>query len=261
MRAIILAAGEGNRLRPHTVDRPKCMVKLLGYPLVMRQLETLRETGVEEITLVTGYRAEKLNELGVATRHNPEYASTNMVYTLMCARDLLDGGDDVLIAYSDIVYERRVLDAILSARSPISTTVDSNWQKLWRSRNEDPLIDAETLLVDDDGNIIELGKKPASLQQIEGQYMGLIKVRADHVNAFVEHYDSLDRDAVYDGKDFRNLYMTSFLQSLIDSGHPIQAVRVAGGWLEVDTTGDLALYERLNAEGQLDALVNLDAKA
>lgn len=259
MRTIILAAGEGNRLRPHTLDRPKCMVELLGYPIVMRQLDTLRDAGVEDITLVTGYRAEMLNGFGVATRHNPEFASTNMVYTLMCARDLLDGKDDVLIAYADIVYEGRVLDAILSSESPISTTVDSDWQKLWGNRNEDPLTDAETLRLDDDSNILELGKKPESLKQIEGQFMGLIKVRADQVVMLVDHYDALDRDAVYDGKDFRNLYMTSFLQSLIDSGHPIRAVQISGGWLEVDTTGDLALYEQLHADGRLGPLINLDA--
>lgn len=261
MRVIILAAGEGHRLRPHTADRPKCMVELLGIPLAVRQLDTLRRCGLEDITLVSGYRADRLNELGVATRHNPVFARTNMVYTLMCAKDLLNGEDDVLIAYADIVYEARVLDAILRSEAPISTTIDSNWQNLWRLRNEDPLIDAETLRVDDESNIIELGKKPASLQEIEGQYMGLIKVRSDHVVSLVEHYCSLDRDAIYDGKDFRNLYMTSFLQSLIDSGHPIHAVRVAGGWLEVDTTEDLALYERLHALNKLGALVNLDSRA
>lgn len=260
MRAVVLAAGEGNRLRPHTLDRPKCMVELLGYPLVKWQLDTLRGAGIEDITLVTGYRAEMLRKLGVATRHNPEFASTNMVHTLMCARDLLDGEDDVLVAYSDIVYERRVLDAILGSDAPVSTTIDSNWQSLWCSRNENPLVDAETLRVDEDSNIIELGRKPTSLQQIEGQYMGLTKIRADHVCMLLEHYCSLDREAVYDGKDFVNMYMTSFLQSLIDSGHPVRAVRVAGGWLEIDSSADLALYERLYATGELDALIELDAR-
>lgn len=261
MKAIILAAGEGNRLRPHTLDRPKCMVELLGGPLILRQLNTLRSAGVENITLVTGYCASKLVDLGVATRHNPNFAITNMVYTLMCARDLLNGEEDVLITYSDIVYERRILDAILDSNSPMSTTVDSNWQNLWGARNEDPMNDAETMRVDRDSNIIELGKKPTSLQEIEGQYMGLIKVRADHVVTFVEHYDSLDNDALYDGKEFSKMYMTSFLQSLIQSGHPIRAVNVEGGWLEVDTTEDLALYERLHNCGQLEALISLDSRA
>ena len=90
--------------------------------------------------------------------------------------------------------------------------------------------------------------------------MGLIKVRADHAAMLVEHYDSLDRDGTYDGKNFRNLYMTSFLQSLIDSGKPIRAVCINGGWIEVDTVNDLLLYEQLHADNKLDKFIDLDAK-
>ena len=73
--------------------------------------------------------------------------------------------------------------------------------------------------------------------------MGLIKVRADFASQLLALYDGLDPVATYDGKDLPNMYMTSFLQHAIDSGHPLTAVVVEGGWFEVDTVEDLATYE------------------
>ncbi len=251
MRAIVLAAGEGTRLRPYTLDRPKCLVELAGRPLLEYQLTALERSGVDDVTVVSGYRSEQIEALGRATLRNPRYASTNMVATLMCAADLLDGGDDVVVAYADIVYEPRVLEALLRCPAPFATTVDRSWRRLWSLRLEDPLADAETLKLDDAGHVVELGRKPRSYDEIEGQYMGLVKVAAELAPEIVRTYRGLDPRGPYDGKDRDNMYMTSFLQHLIDHGRPLYAALVDGGWLEVDTTQDLELYERLQAEGKL----------
>lgn len=259
MRAILLAAGEGTRLRPHTLTRPKCMVELGGAPLLSHQLAALAAAGVYDVTIVTGYRAEKIVALGYPTIHNPRYAQTNMVASLMCAAPLLDGGDDVLVAYADLVYERRVVEALLDCKAPLATTVDRAWRRLWELRLEDPLDDAETLRLDPRSHVLELGKKPGSVDEIEGQYMGLTKLRRDFAPEVVERYRRLDPDAIYDGKSLENLYMTSFLQHLIDSGCPLQAVLVEGGWLEVDSVDDLEIYRRLDREGRLDDYCRLEA--
>ena len=101
MKAIILAAGEGTRLRPHTLDRPKCLVELSGKPLLLHQVDALHATGVDDIVVVTGYRADQIESLGFSTINNPAYDRTNMVKSLMCASSLLDGSDDILICYAD----------------------------------------------------------------------------------------------------------------------------------------------------------------
>src|ERR1044071_3517735 len=88
---VILAAGEGTRLRPHTLDRPKCLVPLAGRPLLAWQTDALRAAGVDDIVVVTGYRADQIRALGYRTVFNPRYEKTNMVASLMCARDTLDG--------------------------------------------------------------------------------------------------------------------------------------------------------------------------
>ncbi len=251
LRAIILAAGEGLRLRPHTLDRPKCLVELGGKPLLARQTEVLKSLGIRDITVVTGYMAHKIEAMGYRTVHNPDYASTNMVASLMCAAKLLDGSADVLVAYGDIVYQPGVVRALLQSQGPICTSVDRCWLRLWQIRFEDPLVDAETLRMNDSGDILELGRKPESLAEIEGQYMGLIKISAEFAPRLRLAYQDLNTTNSAHGKNAADIFMTDFLQNLIDSGQPVRAVPVCGGWVEVDTTEDLKLYNRMYREGTL----------
>ena len=115
----------------------------------------------------------------------------------------------------------------------------------------DPLSDAETLRLDARGNIVELGKKPRSIQEVQGQYMGMIKVKKEFCSILLAVYDSLDPDADYDGKNLPNMYMTSLLQQVIDAGNPLEAVPVHGGCIEVDTTEDLEGYRQMLNTGTL----------
>src|SRR3954465_12537712 len=140
MRAVILAAGEGTRLRPYTLDRPKCLVPLAGRALLEWHVEALQRAGIEHITVVTGYRGELVDALGHPTVANPRYDATNMVASLMCARDLLDGGDDVVVTYGDLVFESRVARALAESDAPVGVTVDRQWQRLWERRMADPLL-------------------------------------------------------------------------------------------------------------------------
>jgi choline kinase len=241
MKAIILAAGQGTRLRPLTDDKPKCLVELAGKPLLVHQLETLRTEGVDDIHVVGGYRADQLLFPGVTLHINERFAETNMVTTLFAAEVLMTGECDLIIAYGDIVYDRRVLAALKAVDAPITLAVDREWRRYWAARMENPLTDAETLKLDDGNRIVELGQKPQSYDDIKGQYTGLIKIRADHVEKLTYTYHAMDRDAIYDGKDFENMYMTSFLQHLIDKGWEARAAFIDNGWAEVDCEADLVV--------------------
>src|SRR6478672_4389020 len=220
MRAVILAAGEGTRLRPHTSDRPKCLVPLAGRPLLAWQLDALAAAGIDDVTVVTGYRGDMVAATGVRTVDNPAYDRTNMVASLMCARDLLDGSDDVLVAYGDIVYESRLPRAMLAPVDPVTIAVDTAWRQLWEIRMDDPLADAETLRIDPEGHVTELGRIPESYADIEGQYLGLIALRADFAPRLVAIHDALDPAGPYEGRDRDTMFMTAMLQHLVDTGVP-----------------------------------------
>lgn len=236
-KTLILAAGEGTRLRPYTLDRPKCLVEVDGRSLLDRQLDVLRAEGVNPIVLIGGYLSDKLCRPGIELKLNPRYAETNMVWTLFCAEEELSG--DVIVAYGDIVYSRQILRALLDSRADIAVTIDLDWEAYWRARNEDPIADAETLKLASDGRIRELGQKPNSLAEIEGQYMGLMRFSAAGIETLKKVFHDARRAGNLRGKLPEKAFMTDLLQATIDAGHRLQSVPVHGGWVEVDTVTDL----------------------
>lgn len=237
MKVIILAAGEGTRLRPYTLDRPKCLVEVNGISLLDRQLAVLAAESIKSVVLVGGYRAEMLNRPNVKLLVNPQYAETNMVWTLFCAEADIEG--DVIVTYGDIVYSRDVLCSLLKSKAAIAVAVDLDWETYWRARNENPLDDAETLRLARDGCIIEVGQKPKSLVEIEGQYMGLMKFSTDGSAVLKKIFHDAVVAGNLRGKPLTRAYMTDLLQATIDSGYPVHSVPIQGGWVEVDTISDL----------------------
>lgn len=265
MRAILLAAGQGSRLLPHTATRPKCLVELAGRPLLDYQLDAFRSVGLDDITIVTGYRGEMVDHLaglrGHSTRHNHRYADTNMVTSLMCAADLLEGSDDVVVSYADLVFEPWVLERLVASPHRLSTVVDLRWLELFTARFGDPLLDAETLRFDDSGIITDIGQRPTSVEAIQGQYIGITKFSADGARQAVESYRRLVAERGPDRPAPTQMYMTTFLRRLSSEGLPLHSVPIKGGWLEVDTVEDLALYQRLHRQGELDGFCRLDMLA
>jgi len=248
-RVVHLAAGQGTRLRPLTDDQPKPLVELGGNSLLERNVETLDDTGVSDHVVVTGYEAEQIRELGFETVHNEVYDETEMIYSLFCAADAFpDAGEgDLIISYGDIIYEQDVVEALLDCTAPLCVVVDTEWRTLWETRFDDPLSDAETLDRDDENRILEIGGDPKSYDEIDGQYIGLLKVSNDYLDKFIAAYEELDEQT--DG--FVSIDSTAFLQRLIDDGWQLQAVPVEEGWLEVDTLSDLRQYRELHDSGEI----------
>lgn len=250
--ALILAAGMGTRLAKLTQKIPKAMVPMFGKPLIKYQIDTLLSVGINKIGIATGYCKEKIEEIGYPTYFNKDFKKTNMVESLFSSLDFFsDCENDLLISYGDIVYQKNNLKRVLASDDDISLMIDKKWHKLWSIRNENPLDDAESLKLDDDSFIIELGKKPNDISSIQGQYTGLIYVKNHVINDLINFYNSMDRYQLYDGRTFKEMFMTSFLQSLIDSKWKIKATMVENGWLEVDTIKDLKIYSELQKKGKL----------
>jgi len=106
MKAIILAAGMGTRLGKYTQGLPKCMLKFAGKTLIQNQVDTLRASGITDITIVKGYEPDQIDIKGTKTYVNPDYSTTNMVYSLFCAEKELSG--NVLLCYADIIYVKKL---------------------------------------------------------------------------------------------------------------------------------------------------------
>ena len=256
MIAIILAAGRGSRLRPYTDSQPKCFTELDGVTLLDRQIAALRSVGIDDIWIVTGYRNQMIKPPGTRQCHNPRWAETNMVESLFCMAD--NFGDDVVVSYSDIVYEPRILDALLASPQPVSVVVDKNWQSYWEKRFSDPLSDAETLKISPEGRILEIGDKASDITEIEAQYIGLMRFKGKGVDTLKSTYAALGtiKRPWMAKRPIAKAYLTDLLMEMILRGDSVWATTVFGGWLEFDTVEDLELVEAMLAAGSLGQLYN-----
>lgn len=249
MNAIILAAGFGSRLMPLTKDKPKCMVEYFGQKIIDYEIKALKLAGVSEIAVVGGYLNDVLrsylDKFDIKYFYiNENYDKSNMVSTLFCAKDFLlkciKEKQDLIISYADIVYFEDCVKKLMQSKEELAIVVDKSWQKLWQKRFISPLEDAETLKISN-GKIKELGKKAKSYDEIEAQYIGLFKISHDFLSKVMNFYENLDKNQIYDGKDFDNMYMTSFLQAIINKFDNAKAVEINGNWCEIDFMSDLSI--------------------
>ena len=259
MRALILAAGRGSRLHPYTDTVPKCLTEIAGITLIERQITTLRACGIKDIVIVTGYLADHLKLPDTHQIHNPRWMETNMVESLFCAVE--EFTDDLIVSYSDIVYERRVLEALLRSQSNISVAVDKNWRAYWEFRFADPLSDAESLRLDVEGRITDIGLPVDDIDGIEAQYIGLMRFRGDGVDILTQTKQELGfrRRAWMDERPIEKAYMTDLLMEMVLTGVDVHAVPIAGGWLEIDTVKDYRDIAELYESGDISRFYDAQA--
>ena len=243
-KVIILAAGQGKRLLPKTKHLPKCLVDLGGKPLLIKQIELLHSLGLNDISVVTGYLSKKIlnycSKYKFNTIHNEHFKTTNMTFSLFYAINLIKNklNKDIIIIYGDIIYTKNVITKLVNARHNISVVIDSKWYDLWKMRMENPLDDAETLIIDRKNNIKEIGKKTKNINKIQGQYIGMFKINKNFINYAINIFNSLSNSVK------NNLYLTDYLQIIINKKIEVKGVLVNGEWFEVDTLNDLRLYKK-----------------
>lgn len=238
--AVILAAGRGSRMGGLTQAKPKCLIELEGKTLLDWQIQALAEVGITETTLVTGYLEHLLRDGKYRTISNARWGETNMVRSLLCARELLSSFP-AIVSYADILYTPSALRALLATQSGIAIAYDTLWEELWRERFADPLADAESFQAQD-GWVVDIGRRITRLGDANGQYMGLLLFRPEGWGAVEAFLGGLAASAV------DRLDMTGMLRQMVSKGGRIAAVPVAGGWCEVDMASDVALYQRRLAE-------------
>ena len=259
MKAVILAAGQGTRLKKYTENIPKGMLSFMGKTIIERQIEMYRKCGIEDIIVVRGFAANKISYKGIRYYMNEDYANTNMVESLMAAKDEFD--DDMIVSYSDILFEEKMLKTMMESLADFAVAVDDDWKKYWQKRYGKVDFDTESLSIDADENIVELGLENPKLEDIDARYVGLLKFSKkglEYIERIVEnaYLNFEDKPWQQSGKTVRKAYMTDLLNAVIESGEKVKAVHFCNGWIEFDTNED---YENA-CKWVEDGYISIDLK-
>ena len=235
MKGIILAAGRGNRMGKMTNEKPKCLIEINGKCLIDHQLNAFKNVGINNIALVTGYKRELLSKYGNKEFHNPKWETTNMVSSLLCADEWLIS-EPCIVSYSDIYYNDEALKLLLKSKFDLAITYDPSWLELWSKRFADPLEDAESFKINSKGKVLEIGKKPKTVDEIQGQYMGLF-----YINPKAWKELKLSRSS-YNSQLRDSMHMTTLLQKVIENNMiSLNGIKYEGVWSEYDTIDDLEI--------------------
>ena len=246
MKVIILAAGKGSRLGTLTNDKPKCMLKLFNETLIEKQIKIFHSYNINDITIVTGYRSEVIDIPDVNYVKNKNYETTNINESLFCA--LEPSSSPILVTYSDIVFEQKIIQQMLEFTGDVGLAVNLNWKKCYQNRNMHPLSEAENVLVEN-GKILQIRKnisKSLENQQI-GEFLGIMMLSSEHVKILLERYSYLKKNHVgnfHDSSSLSNAYITDMLQEIINCGVTVNPIITEGKRCEIDTPEDLKNAEK-----------------
>jgi len=239
-KALIIAAGLGNRLQPYTEETPKCMLDFAGKSLLQRQIDAYNACGITNISVIRGYKKEKINYEGLRYYENPDYENNNILNSLFYAEAELDS--HIVISYSDILFESYVVQRLLQSDHDISIVVDIDWRGYYEGRKDHPIEEAENVIFDANNNVVEIGKILTEKHDVHGEFIGMIRLTPKGANIFIKHFHQAK--ALYDGKpfqrakEFKKAYLTDMIQEMADLGVPIHCVIIERGWKEIDTVED-----------------------
>lgn len=220
MNAIILAAGMGTRLRPLTNDRPKCLVAVNGVPMVERQIQFLKEKGIDDIILISGYKAEALDFLkdkyGVDIVFNDRYDTCNNINSLYIVRNRFH---DTYVLEGDVYMDKNVLLSEVNHSTYFARK--KKYENEWGLE-----VDADNRLT-----YINIGDGEGYLMS------GISYWKAEDCEKIIKHMEE-----VYATKDYTNSYWDNMVLDI----YPELDVRVReiDGIYEIDTPEELKEVEK-----------------
>jgi len=245
MKAVILAAGQGTRIRSVHGERPKCLIEVDDRTILDHQLEALSKAGIDDVAIVVGYQKEqiinhvKARSLARKQRiefiENPAYALGNNIYSLWLALDSVRG-DNFVVLNADVIFDPEILVAATRPYAPISMIVDP----LWRD---------ETMKVITNGDRVTKMSKKISREEFSGTYIGITVFSKSIQPKLFGKMDKL----ISSGRV--NEFFNVAVQELANEGVHVGFTSTEGSaWAEIDDPMDL-VFAQDNIFPQLAAAV------
>jgi len=235
MKAVILAAGQGTRIRAVHGERPKCLIEVEDKTILDHQIEGLLGAGINEIAIVVGYEKQQIirhvrkrfgrRKPKIHFIENPAFAITNNIYSLWLAREWV-GGDGFVCLNADVICDAQILNSALKTNALVSMIVDPEWR------------DETMKVIISDGRVLRMSKK-ISKQEFSGTYIGItVFNQAINTRFFAKMQEVIEAGRV---NDFFNVAV----QELVDEGLRVGFTTTAGSpWAEIDDPLDLTFAQQ-----------------
>jgi len=237
LKALILAAGVGSRLKPLTDDVPKSLVEVNGEPILFKQIENLQENGIFDITIIAGYKfsvlekavKEKFDNINII--NNIDYLTTNNMYSAYLARDSFYG-EDFLMMNADVYFDSIIISDLLFSKKDSLVAVDVG------KYNEESM-----KVIERDGKLVSISKEITKDEAL-GNSIDVYKFSKDSGKKF---FDSCTK-YVEDDKNlglWSEVALNDILKNCVFLSSPIQ-----GRWMEIDNLDDLKKAQKIFSTGK-----------
>ncbi len=250
MQAVILAAGQGIRLRPLTDHCPKCLVEVGGRPILRYQLEALADAGVRECVIVVGHRAAQVRDLfgtrfrdvSITYVENEIFDRTNNIYSLWLARREITG--DLLLLEGDLIFEPELLVDLLDVPFENVAVVD----------RFQPPMNGTVILAHGDWASAMVLKRDQPRGFDYGPALKTVNIYKFSYRAVSEHLMPALGRYVSQGRT-DHYYEMAISRAVAEGTIQLQVLRTGPrAWAEVDTVEDLVDAERMRFGTALKSL-------
>ncbi len=238
MRAVILAAGVGSRIRPLTDNCPKCLLSIDGHTILEMMISHIRDCGITDIVFVLGYLQEQIKayvtkqfpELNAYFITNEQYATTNTGFSLMLTRDLVAGASFIKFD-ADVVFDKTILSRLIACEHDNALCIDKNIQ-----------LDAEEVkVIIKEQNRVVKASKTVNPEEAIGESIGIEKISADTATHLFAELENMMRDA----QNHQEYYEAAY-ERLIEKDVPFYALDISGlKWIEIDTQQDFISAKKI----------------
>ncbi len=246
-KAIILAAGDhGNELSMKVLleDLPVALLDINGKSILERNIETLNQVGIQDIVVVRGFRKDKISCSNVCFVDNDNFSKTHILESILCVRDKIDSR--VLIMYSDVLYEKDIIERLLNRNDDIVLVID-RLHRLSEFREtklefvvaEGGLIDHKRAINLERNNPIKRIGKKISLDDANYEFIGMSLFSKNGIKSLMKEYD-LAKDKYITGpfheaESFMKANLADLLQEMLNKDYNIHSMEVYKGWIEIHT--------------------------
>ncbi len=233
--AVILAASQGAELGVLTQDKPKALLEISGQPLLKRQIETLNEIGIKDITVVRGFNKEKIDFPNLHYVDNDEYDRTQEVYSLFKGIQGIE--DKVLLCYGDIMYRKFIPSTLLETEGDFVAMVDADWRPSLEKGRYTDFVSCDQpyrrgLL--EQTAVMRRMSTDLDEKAICGEWVGLLKLSRHGVHFLQELLAELSSE-----EGLRSMRMAELFNEIIRRGQEIRVIYIRGHWVDVDDIKDL----------------------